>query len=141
MRVQDVMTVAPITVSPTTSVREARDTIWTERIRHLLRVDDDRLVGVVTDGDIRLNAASPAGSLSVWELNYLLDRLTVSQIMTPRPVTITPVQDIAMAERLMVRHRIGCLPVVAAWQFVGIVTEADLVTVIAQLGDLAPLTL
>ena len=90
MRVQDVMTVAPTTVAPSTPVSAAREVMREQRIRHLLVVEDDRLLGVVTDRDIRLHSASPATSLSAWELNSLLERLTVSQIMTPGPITITP---------------------------------------------------
>ena len=141
MRVQDVMTICPMTVPPTTRLHEARKRMQEGRIRHLLVVDGDRLVGVVTDRDIRLNSASPATSLSAWELNYLLDRLTVGEIMATGVIAITPAEDVAVAARLMIEHRIGCLPVVAAGQLVGIVTETDLVRVVAELGNLAPLTL
>jgi CBS domain-containing protein len=111
------------------------------RIRHLLVVDDHRLVGVITDRDIRLNGPSPATSLSVREVNHLLERLTVDRVMTSDVITITPAEDLTSAARLMLEHTIGCLPVVAAGQLVGIVTDTDLVRVIAQLGRLAPLTL
>lgn len=135
------MTIGPTTVPPTTPVPVARKLMLEQRIRHLLVVDGDRLVGVVTDRDIRLNSASPATSLSVWELNYLLERLTVEQIMASGVIAITPAEDVATAARLLIQHKIGCLPVVAAGHLVGIVTETDLVRVVAELGHLAPLTL
>ena len=141
MRVQDVMTIGPTTVAPSTPVSVARERMRQRRIRHLLVVDDHQLVGVITDRDIRLNGPSPATSLSVREVNHLLERLTVDRVMTSDVITITPAEDLTSAARLMLEHTIGCLPVVAAGQLVGIVTDTDLVRVIAQLGRLAPLTL
>ena len=77
MRVRDVMTATPITVDPETPMLEARQRMVEHRIRHLVVVEDARVVGIVTDRDIRLNLPSPATSLSVWEINYLLAQLTV----------------------------------------------------------------
>ena len=77
MRVKDLINGPPITIGPDTPVLEARRVMQTRAIRHLLVVNDDRLVGIVTDRDIRLNMPSPATALSVWEVNYLLARLTV----------------------------------------------------------------
>jgi len=82
MKVRELMTGAPITVSPDTSVFDARRLMLKERIRHLLVTDDRRLVGIITDRDIRLNLPSQARSLSMWEVYYLLAKLTVGQIMT-----------------------------------------------------------
>lgn len=78
MDVRDLMTTALVTVAPDTPVLEARKRMHAERIRHLLVTSaHGSLEGIVTDRDIRLNLPSPATSLSVWELNYLLARLTV----------------------------------------------------------------
>jgi acetoin utilization protein AcuB len=125
MRVRELMTVAPITVDPTTSVVDARHLMATRRIRHLLVMDGTRLVGIVTDRDLRLNLASPATSLSVWELNYLLARLTAQEVMSRAVITIGPDREAAEAARTMVEHKIGALPVVDGGQLVGIVTETD----------------
>lgn len=132
MKVRDLMTPTPITVPHWTTVVDARALMAKARIRHLLVVDDDRLTGIVTDRDIRLNLASPATSLSVWELNYLLARLTVEQIMTKAVITVGPRHDARAAARLMLDHKIGGLPVVDGRRLVGIVTETDLVRAFAE---------
>jgi len=75
MRVREFMSASPITVEPKTAVTEARELMQRQRIRHLLVLEGERLVGMVTDRDIRLNLPSPATSLSVWEINYLLRAL------------------------------------------------------------------
>ena len=126
MKVRDLMSVDPIAVSPDTAVFDARQTMVKERIRHLLVTEGQRLLGIVTDRDIRLNLPSPATSLSVWEINYLLARLTVESVMTKALVTISPGWDPRDAAVLMLDHRIGALPVVDNGQLVGIITETDL---------------
>ena len=127
MLVRDLMTPNPITVSPETPVFEARKLMLDSRIRHLLVVGDDKLVGMVTDRDIRLSLPSQATSLSVWEAHYLLARLTVSKIMSRALVIIGPDCEAADAARLMLTRSIGGLPVVEWGRVVGIVTETDVV--------------
>jgi acetoin utilization protein AcuB len=119
------MTASPISVSPGTSITEARDLMVRRRIRHLLILDDERLVGIVTDRDIRLNLPSPASSLSVWEINYLLAKLTAGEVMTKNVITVSPNQPMTEAARLMLEKRIGALPVVEGERVVGILTETD----------------
>ena len=126
MKIRDLMTEKPITVDLNTPVLEARQIMLSKRIRHLLVTDGPKLAGMVTDRDIRLNLPSPATSLSVWEINYLLARLTVESVMTKALVTISPGWDPRDAAVLMLDHRIGALPVVDAGQLVGIITETDL---------------
>src|SRR4029450_1095739 len=82
MKIRDLMTATPITTGPDTPVIDARKLMLGKRIRHLLVTEGPKLVGIVTDRDIRLNLPSPATSLSVWEGNYLLARLTVAAVMT-----------------------------------------------------------
>ena len=136
MRVRDLMTAVPITVAPGLSVIEARQKMAEHRIRHLLVVENERLMGIVTDRDIRLNLASPATSLSVWEMNYLLARLTVGEVMTKTVVIVEPDRDAGSAARILVDDKIGALPVVDRGRVVGIVTESDFVRAFA---DEAPL--
>ncbi len=81
MRVRDVMSSAVLSVPANTPVAEARRLMQREQIRHLLVMDATRLEGMVTDRDIRLNLPSPATTLSVWEMNGLLMKLTVAEIM------------------------------------------------------------
>ena len=131
MNVRDLMTRQPLTVAPETPVLEARQMMIARRIRHLLVTDGGRLVGIVTDRDIRLNLPSPATSLSVWEINYLLGRMTVDSIMTPTVITVDPERDAVAAARLMLDHKIGALPVVDAGTVVGILTETDILRAFA----------
>jgi CBS domain-containing protein/adenylylsulfate kinase-like enzyme len=131
--VRDLMTPDPLTVAPDTPVFEARRCMLRARIRHLLVTEGTDLVGVVTDRDIRLNLPSQATSLSMWEVNYLLARLTVAKVMTRTVITIGPSRDARDAARLMLEHRIGCLPVLEKDRLIGIVTETDILR--AFVGD------
>ena len=94
-------------------------------------VDDARVVGIVTDRDIRLNLPSPATSLSVWELNYLLPQLTVGGVMSKTVIVVEPDRPVAEAARIMMDHKIGALPVVEEGRLVGIITESDFVRAMA----------
>ena len=132
MRVRELMTGGPITIGPDTPVFEARQIMLKERIRHLLVLEHDRLVGSITDRDIRLYLPSKATSLSIWEVNYLLARLRVSEVMSRTVITIGPDREAADAARLMLGHRIGGLPVVDNGLVIGIVTETDIVRAFAE---------
>jgi acetoin utilization protein AcuB len=119
----------PITISPEASFYEARAIIRDKGIRHLPVVDKEhRLVGLITDRDIREAAPSDATSLSVHELHYLLGKLKVSAFMTPKGklITITPETIIEKAVQLMHDHKVGCLPVVEGEKLIGIITETDI---------------
>ena len=131
MRVRDLMTAKPITVDPETPMLEARQRMVEERIRHLIVVENARVVGILTDRDIRLNLPSPATSLSVWEINFLLAKLTVGGVMSSSVIVVDPDRPIAEAARIMIDHKIGALPVVEEGRLVGIITESDFVRAIA----------
>ena len=118
----------PVTISPDASFSEAQSMIRTRGIRHLPVVDNEhKLVGIVTDSDIRKAAPSDATTLSIYELNALLDKLKVSRFMTPKDklITITPDTLIEEAVQLMRDHKIGCLPVLEGENLYGIFTESD----------------
>ena len=136
MHVRVLMTSALITVPPETSVAHAKSLMTKEGIRHLLVTEGQRLVGIATDRDIRLNVASPATSLSVCVLSYLRARLTVGEVMTKSVVVVDPARDAREAARLMLGHKIGALPVLDGARLVGIVTETDVVRAFAE-GTLA----
>ena len=126
MNVSELMTAPPITSGPDMPVVEARQLMIDKRIRHLLVTEGAKLLGIVTDRDIRLNLPSPATSLSVWEINYLLARLTVAAVMTKTVITVDPRRDAREAAQLMLYHKIGALPVVDGGKLIGIITETDL---------------
>ncbi len=136
MRVRELMTGALITVPPDTPVLDARHLMVEKRIRHLLVTSESgELRGIITDRDIRLNLPSQATSLTVWELNYLLTRLTVGKVMTESVITVGPDRQARDAAQLMLDHRIGALPVVDAGHLVGIVTETDLLRAFVRSAD------
>ncbi|MGZ3537522.1 MAG: CBS domain-containing protein [Thermodesulfobacteriota bacterium] len=118
----------PVTISPDASFFKAKDYLHVKGARHLPVVDNnDRLVGIVTDRDIRKAAPSDATLLSVHELSDLLRNLKVSSFMTPKEklITITPETLIEEAVKLMHDHKVGCLPVLEAGKLYGIFTETD----------------
>jgi acetoin utilization protein AcuB len=118
----------PITIGPDANFFEARSLIHDKGIRHLPVVDkENHLIGIVTDRDIREAAPSDATLLSVQELNYLLGKLKVSALMTPKEklITINPDTLIEEAVKLMRDHKIGCLPVLEGQKLYGIFTETD----------------
>lgn len=124
--VKDWMTPDPITIGPDTTLPEANHLMKECDIRRLLVVEDCRLVGIVTLGDIREASPSCATSLSFYELNYLIARLTVREIMTPDPITVSLDTSIEAAARLMLEHKFGGLPVCEGDRLVGIITETDI---------------
>jgi acetoin utilization protein AcuB len=124
--VRDWMTRDPIAISSDTSLPEANRLMSEHAVRRLPVVDDGRLVGIVTWGDIREASASGAISLDVFELHSLLDRLPVRSFMTRNPITVKSMTTIARAAQIMLEHKIGGLPVVDHDKLVGIITESDI---------------
>lgn len=122
-----------ITAPPEMPIGDALQLMQREHIRRLPVVENGRLVGIVSDKDLLHAAPSNATSLSVWELNYLVSRIQVKDVMTRQVLTIhedTPVED---AARLMVDNKIGGLPVVNNGNVVGLITETDLFKLLLEL--------
>ncbi len=139
MTIRELMSGGLITVRRETPVLEARDLMVKERIRHLLVTDTGgALIGIITDRDIRLNLPSKATSLSVWEINHLLTKLMVEQVMTQSVITVGPDRPAREAARLMLDHKIGALPVLDDGRLIGIITETDIVRAFVHMT--APLT-
>jgi acetoin utilization protein AcuB len=118
----------PVTIGPDASFLEARSIIHTRGIRYLPVVNSNhKVVGIVTDADIREAAPSNATTLNIYEAEYLLEKLKVFAFMTPRDklITITPDTLIEEAVQLMSNHKIGCLPVLEGDYLYGIFTETD----------------
>jgi acetoin utilization protein AcuB len=129
--VKDWMTPDPIVVTSDTTLPEAHRAMKEHNIRRLPVVDEGRLVGIVTWGDIREASASDCTSLDVFELTYLLENLPVRTFMTRNPITVTPLTTIARASQIMLEHKIGGLPVVDhRGALVGIITESDIFRVL-----------
>ena len=118
-----------ITIRPEASFYEANTLIREKGIRHLPVVDaEQKLVGLLTDRDLRAAGPSQASDLSVHEIHYVLQKLKVSSFMTPREklITVTPEVVIEEAVQLMHQHKIGCLPIVEDDRLYGIITETDI---------------
>lgn len=130
--VRNWMTADPVTVTPKTTLPDAHDLMKRRRIRRLPVVDGGELVGIVTLGDVREASPSDATTLSIYELNYLLSRLTVEKIMTKNPLFVTPTTPIREAAGMMLLHKVSGLPVVENNNLVGIITESDIFRVVVK---------
>jgi len=121
-----------VTISKDERMTVAKKLLKEKNIRHLPVVEGKKLIGLVTNMDIRKAEASPATSLEIRELHYLLDKLTVGEIMTRNVITISP--DISVEEAAILLHdnKIGCLPVVEDGNLVGIITENDVMEILIE---------
>jgi len=134
MIVKELMTRDVISAPPSMLMIEARSLMVKERIRHLpVTASGGELLGIVTDRDVRLNLPSQATSLSVWELNHLLAKLTLEEVMTRTVITVGPDRPAREAAQLMMDHQIGALPVEEGGRLVGIVTETDMLRAFIRL--------
>ena len=127
IQVKEWMTGQVITVSPTTSISTAHQSMKEHGVRRLPVVDDGQLVGIVTIGDVREASPSDATTLSIWELNYLWAQLTVEKIMTRKVLTIEQNRPILDAAQIMLEQKVSGLPVVDdKGALVGMLTESDI---------------
>lgn len=134
-KVSEWMTTDVISVPPGTTLPEALTLMREKHIRRLPVVDEGRLVGIVTYGDLREAGPSDATGLSIHEIGYLLQRLGVEKLMTRKPITVHPDTALTEAARLMLQHKIGALPVLRDGQLVGIITESDIFRAFMRLLD------
>ncbi|HKZ82573.1 MAG TPA: CBS and ACT domain-containing protein [Anaerolineae bacterium] len=134
MLVKERMTRQPILASPDLPISEALNLMKKERIRRLPVVDKNgHLVGIVSDKDLLHASPSPATSLSVWEVTYLLGKIKIEDVMTKKVITVTEDTPLEDAARIMADNKIGGLPVVKDVSVVGIITETDLFKVFLEL--------
>lgn len=121
-----------ITITKDDRMTTAKKILREKNIRHLPVVDGKKLIGLVSNMDIRKAEASPATSLEIRELHYLLDKLTVGEIMTRNVITISPDISVEEATTLLHDNKIGCLPVVEDGNLVGILTENDVMEILIE---------
>lgn len=133
MLVGERMTHPVVFVSPSMSIQDALQLMRRENIRRTPVVEGGKLVGIVSDKDLLNASPSDATSLSVWELNYLLSKITVHEVMTGAVITVTEDTPIEEAARIMSDNKIGGLPVVRDGSVVGIITETDLFRLLLEL--------
>ena len=120
------MTRDPVTVAPNDSIGVALKCMLDRGCRRLPVVDQGKLVGIVSDRDLRRATNSPFVLRERWYDDFLLEHILVRACMTPNPITITPRTSMLEAAKLMRDHKIGGLPVMEGERLVGIVTETDL---------------
>jgi acetoin utilization protein AcuB len=135
MYVRDKMQHNVIAIAPDQSLRVARERMYKHGIRRLPVIHDGKLVGIITDRDVRQAWASSATSLSTHELLYLLDRVTVAEVMSRPVITVTPGTPLVDAARLMHDRKMGGLPVVEGGAVVGIITETDVLEAFIEMGE------
>jgi acetoin utilization protein AcuB len=138
MKVRDFMKTEVITVDTKTPIMAALDIMKTNRIKRLPVTKNNKFVGFVTRAMIRDASPSEATSLSVYELNYLISKMTVGNIMVKDPVTISPELPVEEAIWLGKEQGIGAFPVIENGNLVGIITASDITDVVSNalgLGD------
>lgn len=122
-----VMTKNPIFIHPDMPVNDARSLMEREHIGKLPVLDKaNRLIGIITKKDIRNAGPSPATSLDMYEINYLLSKLKVESVMSRNVITVDEDEVVEEAARIMADNSVGCLPVMRGSLLVGIITDTDL---------------
>src|SRR5207237_2984933 len=129
MLIQDVMSRSVITLAPTQTLRDAVELLRSKHIRHLPVIEDGRLIGIVTDRDVKRATPSLLSGVDRDEYDRVLDETKIAQIMTREPMTVTPESELKAAVKVFIDRKVGALPVVSGGRLVGIVTEIDLLRV------------
>ncbi|MCK5915595.1 MAG: CBS domain-containing protein, partial [Deltaproteobacteria bacterium] len=123
----------PVTISADTLVIDAKKLMKNNKIRRLPVMQGEKLVGIVTLADLREAQPSQATSLSIHELNYLLAKMTISEIMTREVITCPPDMTMEKAAVRGTKYGIGALPVVENGKLIGIITESDIYRAFLQM--------
>lgn len=127
MFVEQRMTADPITITSTATIADASELMRANKFRRLPVVDGGKLVGLVTDSDLRSVSPSPATTLSIFELNYILAKMKIKDVMKKKVITIQSDATVEEAALLLYNHRIGGLVVIDTHGAVrGVITETDI---------------
>jgi len=134
MLVGERMSTPVLTIEPDVPVQDALARMRKDKVRRYPVVDRrGKLIGIVTNTDLMNASPSEATTLSVWEINYLLSKITVERVMTKNVITTQEDCPIEEAARIMADHKIGGLPVVRGESLVGIITETDLFNILLEM--------
>ncbi len=133
MKVYDVMNKEVKTVKRDTTAREVYEIMKEGGFRHMPVVDGDKLVGIISDRDLRLVMSVADSDSSELSVDDIPKDIKVSKVMTDDPAILVPDTDLRQAVSLMTRHKIGALPVVECGKLVGIVTQIDLMKLLINL--------
>jgi len=126
MYVKTRMTANPYTIASNAPINEAMELMREHNLKRIPVVDGEKIVGILTKGDIQRVSPTKATSLSIFEINYLLSKTTVKDAMTKNVITIDQDALLEEAAVIMRENRIGTLPVVKDNKLVGIITESDI---------------
>jgi acetoin utilization protein AcuB len=126
MLVDDIAQKELVTVSPSATLGAVLHLLSRRGVRHVMVVQGTRLVGIISDRDVKVELALSAG------VELAGQRRNAAQVMTRDPITIAPTTSVADAARRMLTARVSALPVVRDGRVIGIVTETDLLRVLAS---------
>lgn len=132
LTVNALMTVIPNTVTPATTIRQVIELMKTQSCRQLPVLDNGKLVGIITDRDVRLVMNSPLILHGRWQDDEILDNITAETCMTPDPMTVTPDTPAYQAANMLSSYKFGALPVVDNGTLVGIITVTDFLNYFAM---------
>ena len=133
MLVKNRMSPNPVTIKTETNLKEALDLVRSNPFRHLPVLDEnDKLVGIVTEKSLVYASPTPSTTLSVFEVDYILSRTKIGQIIQGEVISVGPNLPIEEAARMMIDHRIGCLPVVEDDKLIGIISDTDIFRVFVE---------
>ena len=132
LTVNDLMTIIPNTVTPETTLRQVIEVMKTQNCRQLPVLDQGRLVGIITDRDIRLVMNSPLVLHGRWQDEEILDKMTAETCMTPDPMTVSPDTPAYQAATMLSVYKFGALPGVDQGSLVGIITVTDFLNYFAM---------
>ena len=122
-----------VTIPSSVPLPDAMNLMRQEKIRHLVVIEKSKMVGLITQSDLEGALPSKATSLSIWEINYLVDRIKVADVMVKDVITATEDMPVEEAARIMADNKITCLPVLRGNDVVGIITETDLFRLFLEL--------
>ena len=126
MAVKDFMTRKVVYISPDTTVAHAADIMREQGLHRLPVIEKDKLVGLVTEGTIAEASPSKATSLSIYEMNYLLNKTKIKDVMIRKVITVSQYASLEDATYLMLKNKVGILPVVDNEQVYGVITDRDI---------------
>jgi acetoin utilization protein AcuB len=122
-----------ITMRADMPIIDALNMMKRERVRRTPVIKDGKLVGIISEKDLLNATPSAATTLSVWEMNYLLSKITVSEVMTRNVLTVTEDTPIEEAARIMADNKVGGLPVLRGDEIIGIISETDLFKIMLEM--------
>jgi acetoin utilization protein AcuB len=134
MLVRERMSRKPVTVTADTPITEALKVMRQKHVRRLPVLDKEgKMVGIVSEKDLLYASPSPATSLSIYEMHYMLTHLPTSELMSTQVITVTPETPVEEAARIMADNKIGGLPVIEDGELAGIITETDMFKVFLEM--------